>query len=76
MKLTVHVNDPSDYEGRILIEYGTSVPAWDERGLADLEGPFETIAAAEKAIRDNADLLDYYGYTIAPLSTRFARARA
>lgn len=49
----------SDYRGDIVIEqFGYwnrpepcwAVPAWDERGDADLAGPFTTVAEAQAAL--------------------------
>lgn len=33
---------------------GWAIPAWDERGASHLEGPFETLEAANDVIREAA----------------------
>lgn len=55
----VQVN-ATDYDGEIVVEqlgYWNgelcwAVPAWDERGYGDLEGPFASVAQAEAAVRE------------------------
>jgi hypothetical protein len=57
---SIKVCDPSDYDGRVLIESfefwnGRSeptwaVPAWEEIGLSELCGPFRSVEEAQAAI--------------------------
>lgn len=56
----IRAND-TDYGGSVVVELldywpiyggdlGWAVPAWDERGEPDLDGPFSTVAEAQAAI--------------------------
>lgn len=53
----IRVND-TDYDGRVVVEQydrwsgreGWGVPAWDERGEPDLEGPFASAAGAQAVV--------------------------
>jgi hypothetical protein len=57
---TIQVCDPSEYDGRIYIESleywngrnepSWAVPAWEERGLSELCGPFDSIEQAQAAL--------------------------
>jgi hypothetical protein len=56
----IRVCDPSDYDGRVLIEsleywngrseMSWAVPAWEEAGYSELCGPFNTREDAQAAI--------------------------
>jgi hypothetical protein len=67
--MKVQVCNPAEYEGRVLIEadyhpeYGFAVPAWEERGLSELCGPFATEAEARATLAANAEYLVWLGYS-------------
>lgn len=70
--IKVQVND-SDYgAGRVVIEarngdceeFAWSVPAWEERGLAELAGDFPSREAAQAVLASVAHYLPEYGYTL------------
>jgi len=74
MKLTeVQVNGADYDDGRVLIEAKSwwnpatgerdwAVPAWEEMGLGDLEGPFSSVEEGAAALAAAADILPEYGY--------------
>ena len=55
----------AEYEGRILIEYGDSVPEWVDMGLGPLDGPFASVAEAQAIIESMRGYLRVRGYRCA-----------
>lgn len=58
----------TDYNGRIMIEkyYGRSeydwaVPAWEELGYPEFEGPFATVEEARHAVIGDSSELNEFG---------------
>jgi hypothetical protein len=73
-KAPVQINDADYDDGRVVIEakyyfdrvtgeYDWAVPAWEEMGLGELEGPFASREAAEAALSEAAPFLGDYGFT-------------
>lgn len=73
MATQVQINGEDYGSGRFVIEalswwnsatgeLDWAVPAWDERGLAELEGPFASRAEAEEALSGAEQWLGMYGY--------------
>lgn len=70
----VQVNDTDYSDGRAVVEakswfdaktgqYEWAVPAWEEMGLGELEGPFASRAEAQAALDATQDLITDYGFT-------------
>lgn len=70
--IPLQVNDADYDDGRVVIEAKSwwhngqldwAVPAWEEMGLGELEGPFPSRADAVAAIAGVARFLPEYGFT-------------
>ena len=46
------------------LENGWCIPAWEERGLGDLSGPFATKEAAQAALNEHRDYLAWRDYHV------------
>ena len=73
---TIQINDADYGDGRVVIESDQfwmngervfAVPAWEEMGLGELEGPFASIAEAQSALERVARFLPDYGYRVAAI---------
>jgi hypothetical protein len=72
MKMTLRASHTGDYESGIYIEAGPyanghdewACYAWEERGLAELEGPFITRETALTVLRNEREYLEHCGYRV------------
>ena len=77
MSTQVQINSEDYDDGRVVIEAKSwwnnatgeldwAVPAWEEMGLGELEGPFASRVEAEAALTSADQWLGMYGFCRAP----------
>jgi hypothetical protein len=68
MRYMLRVNNPAEYEGRVWIETdyyeGWGVAPWDEWGLSEIYGPFESVTQAKQVLEDNKEYLEWRGWKV------------
>ena len=74
-RITIQITDPAEYgvthfaiEANDWFHLGETrfaVPAWEERGLPDLCGPFATREKAAAVLKREREYLEWLGYRVA-----------
>jgi hypothetical protein len=74
-RILIQVTNPADYgvdyfaieanDFYLQGEMRFAVPAWEERGLSELCGPFATAQEAHAVLQKDRDYIEWLGYAIA-----------